>query len=102
MKLKIPGLSVEVVVTPVPKPPAARWKSTVRGLLLLVMISALCMWCGIWVFDRYARAPITKTYYVGDLLDSDGAQVATELPRFAERLESSAPRDIWSSRNRSV
>jgi hypothetical protein len=102
MKLKIPGLSVEVVVTLVPKPLSSPWKSTVRGLLMLVVISALSTWCGIGVFDRYACTPITKTYYAGDLLGSDGAPVATELSRFAERLKSSAPRDIWSSRNRSI
>src|SRR3954464_3080365 len=102
MKLDIPGLPFEVVVTAVRKSPASRWKLSVRGLLMWVMISAISTWCGIGIFDRYVCTLITKVYYVGDLVHPDSAQVATELPRFAELLKSSTPRDMWSSRNRSV
>src|SRR5690349_12881505 len=75
---------------------------SVRGILIVILISALSAWYGIGVFDRYAPTPITKTYYAGDLLGPDGAQVATDLLRFAELLKISTPGDMWSSRNRSI
>ena len=102
MKLGIPGFPFEVVVTVIRKPPASRWRLSLRGLLLLVMFATIFTWCGIGVFDRYAYTTITKTYNVGDLLPLDSAHVATDLPKFAELLNSSTPHDIWSSRNRSV
>jgi len=51
MKLNIPGFPFEVVVTLVRKPPAFRWKLSVRGLLIIVMVAALFTWCGLGVFD---------------------------------------------------
>jgi hypothetical protein len=88
----------------------------------MVMFLTIFTWFGIRVFDRYAYTTITQTYfvgdllprdsaqlrtelskfYVGDLLPRDSAQLRTELSKFAELLKSSATHDIWSSRNRSV
>jgi hypothetical protein len=102
MKLNIPSFPVEVVVTLVRKPPASRWKLSVRGLLIIIVVAALSTWGGLGVFDHYVCTPITKVYYVGDLLHPDAAQEAADLPKLAELLKSEAPRDMWSSRNRSV
>ena len=102
MKLGIPGFPFEVVVTLVRKPSALRWRLSLRGLLLSVMFATIFTWCGIGVFDRYAYTTITQTYYVGDLLPRNSAQLAAELPRVAELLKCSATRDMWSSRNRSI
>jgi hypothetical protein len=102
MKLAIPGFPFEMVVTLIRKPSALRWRLSMRGLLLLVMFATIFTWCGIGVFDRYAYTTITQMYYVGDVLPLNSAQLAPELPRFAELLKSSATHDIWSSRNRSI
>jgi hypothetical protein len=102
MKLGIPGFPFEVVVALIRKPSALRWRLSLRGLLLLVMFATIFTWCVIGVFDRYAFTTITQMYYVGDLLPRSSAQLAAELPRFAELLKSSATHDMWSSRNRSV
>jgi hypothetical protein len=103
MRLEVPGIPFELVVNVVRKPPASRWKCSVRGLLMLVVISAFSTWCGILVFDRYACKDYSKSYYVGDLVHLDSPQqMATELPKFAELLKSSTPPDRWSSRNRSI
>jgi hypothetical protein len=111
MNLSIPGFPFEMVVTVIRKPQVSRGKLSLRGLLLLVMFLTIFTWYGLRVFDRYAYTTITQMYYVGDLLPRDyvadllpcdSAQVRTELSKFAELLKSSAPHDIWSSRNRSV
>ena len=100
MNLSIPGFPFEIVVTVIRKPQVSRGKLSLTGLLLSVMFLTIFTWCGIRVFDRYAYTTIIQTYYVGDLLPRDSAQVRTELSKFAELLKSSAPHDIWSSRNR--
>jgi hypothetical protein len=102
MNLSIPGFPFEMVVTVIRKPQVSRGKLSLRGLLLLVMFLTIFTWFGIRVFDRYAYTTITQTYFVGDLLPRDSAQLRTELSKFAELLKSSATHDIWSSRNRSV
>jgi hypothetical protein len=122
MNLGIPGFPFEMVVTVIRKPQVSRGKFSLRGLLLLVMFLTTFTWYGLRVFDRYAYTTITQTYYVGDLLPRDSAQLRTELSKFyvgdllprdfaqlrtelskfAELLKSSATHDIWSSRNRSV
>jgi hypothetical protein len=104
----------EMVVTVIRKPQVSRGKLSLRGLLLLVMILTIFTWFGIRAFDRYAHTTVTQTYfvgdllpcdsaqlrtelskfYVGDLLPRDSAQVRTELSKFAELLKSSATHDF--------
>lgn len=103
MKVNIPGLPFEIVIIGVRKPPGTRWRIGVKGLLILVLISALLTWYGIGLFDHYARIPITKRYWVDDLLrPASPSARAPELAALAESLKSSVAPDFWSSRNRVI
>ena len=68
-----------------------------------MLISALLTWCGIGLFDYYARIPVTKIYWVDDLVRpaSPSARVS-DLSALAELLKSSAAPDFWSTRNRII
>jgi hypothetical protein len=83
-----------------------RVKFTIVQMLALIAILAILLGVGQWVYDRYGRTTVTKTYYIGDLIRSEGQNgVNPAMAEFSEQaalLKSSVTPDVWWLGTRSV
>jgi hypothetical protein len=76
-----------------------RVRCTIRQMSILIVIVAVLVGAGRWVYDRYGGQTFVKVYYVGDLMTPSGqigspARVA-ELSKQAALLKASVTPDVW-------
>lgn len=102
MKIRVPCLPVVLEVSLRHEPRTLRPRLSIRGLLLLVLISAVASWFGVGAYERYCVVRSTRTYPVADLVAQNGGRPDANLAKLSSELRDETAQGWWPVRDAEI